>query len=72
MTTEKVELERTPSMEKSFDRLKKKAPTIAPVSVYKYFSKPLLLVAYASNAAVGAFLSQLDENASLQPIHYES
>ena len=70
-TSEKVEFKWTPSMQKSFDTLKQ-ALTTAPVLAYSDFGKPFLVATDASSAAVGAVLSQLDENGREQPIHYAS
>ena len=54
-TSEKVEIEWAPSMQKSFDTLKQ-ALTTAPVLAYPDFSKPFLVATDTSSAAVGAVL----------------
>ena len=60
-TSEKFEFEWATSIQKSFDMLKQ-ALTTVPVLAYPDFSKPFLVATDASSAAVGAVLSQLDEN----------
>ena len=56
-------------MQNSFNTLKQ-ALTTAPVLAYPNFSKPFLVATDASCAAVGAFLSQLDEDGRKHPIYY--
>ena len=48
-------------MQKSFDTLKH-ALTTAPVLAYPNFSKPFLVATDTSSTAIGAVLSQLDED----------
>ena len=58
-------------MQKSFDMLKRALIT-APVLAYLDFSKPFLVATDASSAAVGAVLSQFDENGREHPIYFAS
>ena len=58
-------------MQKFYDTLKKALIT-APVLGYPDFSKPFLVAADASSAAVGAALSQLNENGREYPVYYAS
>ena len=58
-------------MQKSFDSLKQ-ALTTAPVLVHPYFSKTSFVATEATSAAVGAVLSQLDENGREHPKYYAS
>ena len=67
MTSEKVEFEWTSPMQKSFVTLKQ-----ALTTAYPNFGKPFLVATDASSAAVGADLSQLDENGREKPIYYAS
>ena len=70
-TLEKVEFEWTPSMQKSFEKLKQ-ALTTPPVLAYPDSSKPFLVATDASSAEVGAVLSQLDGDGRENPIYYAS
>ena len=57
-------------MQKSFDALKVKLIT-APVFAYPGY-QTAFLVCTASNKAIGAVISQLDDNGREHPIHYAS
>ena len=70
-TSEKVEFGWTPSMQKSFDTLKK-ALTTVPVLAFPDFNRPFLVASGSSSAAVGAVLSQLDKNGRQFQMYYAS
>ena len=58
-------------MQNAFEELKVKL-TSAPVLSYPEYAKSFLVCADASSRAVGAVLSQADENGRDHPIHYVS
>ena len=58
-------------MQKAFESLKGALCT-ASVLAYPDYEKPFVVVTDASNKAIGAVLSQLDENGLENPIHYAS
>ena len=58
-------------MQESFDALKLTLIT-APALAYPDYQKALLAWNDASNKAIGAVLSQLDDNGREHPIHYAS
>ena len=59
-TSEKVDFNCTPPIQKSFNTLKQALSTAPVLLAYPYFSKPFLVATDASRAAVGAVLSQLE------------
>ena len=70
-TSENAQYEWTDRMQAAFERLKD-ALTTAPVLVYPDYSKQFIVSTDASSIAVGAVLSQKDDNGREHPIHYAS
>ena len=70
-TSEKVKFEWTDTMQDAFECLKTKLTT-APVLAYPDYKKPFVVCTDASSKAVGAVLSQLDDNGREHPVHYAS
>ncbi len=70
-TLEKVDFEWMSEMQQAFETLKQALIT-APVLAYPDFTKPFIVATDASKRAIGAVLSQKDENGREHPIHYAS
>ena len=70
-TSNNVDFTWTEEMQKSFGTLKEALCT-APVLVYPDYDKPFIVSTDASSRAVGAVLSQLDDEKREHPIHYAS
>lgn len=68
-TSESVKFEWTGEMQEAFEELKNSLSS-PPVLVYPSYDKPFIVSTDASNKAVGAVLSQLDDNGREHPIHY--
>ncbi len=67
-TSENVKFTWSEEMQAAFEELKMKL-TSAPVLAYPDYSKPFVVCTDASSKAVGAVLSQSDENGRDHPIH---
>ena len=70
-TSESVAFEWTEEMDEAFQELKE-ALCVAPVLTYPDYEKPFVVSTDASSKALGAVLSQLDDNKQEHPIHYAS
>ena len=70
-TSESITYEWTDEMQMAFEELKESL-TKPPVLVYPNYGKPFIVSTDASSKAVGAVLSQLDDNGREHPIHYAS
>ena len=70
-TSENVEFSWSEEMQAAFEALKKSLTT-PPVLIYPKYEKEFIVATDASSRAVGAVLSQLDDDGREHPIHYAS
>ena len=71
LTKKNIKFEWTEKCNIAFLELKKRLTT-APILAYPNFEKPYIVECDASNVAIGAILSQKDDNNKLHPVAYYS